>query len=435
MALISSKEFYKRHRNEFQKHIFNNEKTLIISNIQSNLKFDKSSNLDFLEIDLNNNFSNEIEIIEESYDLIILSDVLEVSQDITSFLNLLKRPLKSNGKILITSINPIWNSSLKILEKLNIKNESKKRAYIHLNKFGTVLKSIGFDVLTSKSRQYFPFKLFYIGSVLNSFLEIVFYYFNFGIRTYILIKEDSTTYQNREFSKTIIIPAKNEEGNLVELIDRIPYLGKQTEVIISCGISEDNTLKIAQSLKSDYLKIKVIEQSKSGKANAVWEAIHIASNDLIAILDADISVDPEKLVDFFHIIESDRADFVNGTRLIYPMEKGSMRLINNLGNRFFQFIITLIIKLPLTDSLCGTKVFKKSLYEKTISWQKTIKIDDPFCDFDLLFSAAYSGEKILEFPIHYRTRKYGKTQISRFRDGFKLIRYLVKSFYKFNVSK
>ena len=126
MALISSKEFYKRHRNEFQKHIFNNEKTLIISNIQSNLKFDKSSNLDFLEIDLNNNFSNEIEIIEESYDLIILSDVLEVSQDITSFLNLLKRPLKSNGKILITSINPIWNTSLKILEKLNIKNESKK---------------------------------------------------------------------------------------------------------------------------------------------------------------------------------------------------------------------------------------------------------------------------------------------------------------------
>ena len=234
---------------------------------------------------------------------------------------------------------------------------------------------------------------------------------------------------------SIIIPAKNEEGNLVELIGRIPYLGEETEVIISCGVSQDNTLKVAQSLTSDHLKIKVIQQSESGKANAVWEALDIASNELIAILDADISVDPEKLTDFFQIIESGRADFVNGTRLIYPMEKGSMRLINNLGNRFFQFIITLIIKLPLTDSLCGTKVFKKSLYEKIIFWQKTIKIKDPFCDFDLLFSAAYSGENILEFPIHYRTRKYGKTQISRFRDGFKLIRYLTKSFYKFNSSK
>ena len=434
MALLSSKQFYKRHSNEVKKHIFENQATLLISNIESNFNLEKNDNVEFIEISLENNFYQEIKKINSSYDLVILSDVLEVSEDMIEILNSLKKLLNQDGKILISSINPIWNMPLKLLESLKIKKDSKKRAYIHLKKFSTVLSSLGFYSVMSKSRQYFPFKLFYVGSLINTFLEIIFYFLNLGIRTYILIKEDIRTQTNQNISKTIIIPAKNEEGNLVELVERIPFLGEETEAIISCGSSEDDTLKVANSLFSDNLKIKVIEQSKTGKANAVWEALDIASGDLIAILDADISVDPEKLTEFFSVIESNRADFVNGTRLIYPMEKGSMRLINNIGNRAFQLLIALIIRLPLTDSLCGTKVFKRNLYEKIKLWQKTIKIEDPFGDFDLLFSAAYSGEKIVEIPIHYRTRKYGKTQISRFKDGFKLIRYLAKSFYKFNSS-
>lgn len=434
MALLSSKQFYKRHSIEVNKHVFENQNTLIISNIESNFKLENKDNLDFIEIKVKNNFHKEINKINSSYDLIILSDVLEVSEDIVEVLNSLKKHLNHDGKILISSINPIWNMPLKLLETLKIKKYSKNRAYIHLNKFSRVLSSLGFYIVMSKSRQYFPFKLFFVGSFINTLLEIIFYFLNLGIRTYILIKEDTTTNPKQNKSKTIIIPAKNEEGNLVELVERIPFLGEDTEAIISCGSSKDDTLRVANSLVSNHLDIKVIEQSKTGKANAVWEALNIASGDLVAILDADISVDPEELTEFFDVIESNRADFVNGTRLIYPMEKGSMRLINNLGNRAFQLLITLIIRLPLTDSLCGTKVFKRDLYEKIKLWQKTIKVEDPFGDFDLLFSAAYSGEKIVELPIHYRTRKYGKTQISRFKDGFKLIRYLIKSFYKFNSS-
>ena len=112
-----------------------------------------------------------------------------------------------------------------------------------------------------------------------------------------------------------------------------------------------------------------------------------------------------------------------------------MRIINNFGNRLFQYIISLIIRIPLTDSLCGTKVFKRILYEKIKIWQNLMKTKDPFGDFDLLFTAAYTSQKIIEFPIHYRARKYGKTQIKRFKDGFKLIRYLISSFYIFNTSK
>ena len=112
-----------------------------------------------------------------------------------------------------------------------------------------------------------------------------------------------------------------------------------------------------------------------------------------------------------------------------------MRIINTLGNKVFQFLISMVIGQKLTDSLCGTKVFKKSNLEKIYNWQNTLKSKDPFGDFDLIFSAAYAGDKILEYPVHYRARVYGETQISRFRDGFKLIKYFIESYYLFNISK
>ena len=433
MSLTSSKEFYKRHKNELNKYIQQNEKTLIISNEDSNLQFNNKKNIDHLYINVHSDIDHQLRGISSSYNLIILSDVFEVSHDIINFLTLLKDYMIFDGKIIIASINPIWDTPLKLFENLKVKKKSKSRSHIHLRKFSTVLSSVGFDVISTKSRQYFPFKVLGLGTLLNNFLELLFYFFNLGIRTYIVIKENSINH-NIEFSKTVIVPAKNEEGNLEQLISRIPDLGKNTEVIVACGKSKDNTLKVANSLKSNYFDIKVIEQTKDGKANAVWEAIEFSSGDLLAILDADQSVDPEKLSEFFEILVLNRADFVNGTRLIYNMEKGAMRLINKIGNRAFQFIVTKIIGLPLTDSLCGTKVFKRSLYEKIKSWQLVLGIKDPFGDFDLLFAAAYSGQKILELPVHYKTRVYGQTQIRRFKDGFVLIRYLLKSFYKFNTS-
>ena len=434
MAFISSKEFYKRHINEIKKHVYQDRKTLVISNVNSDFFFEENQNLKLMFIDIKKDFEKQLSNDDNKYDLIVLSDVFELSDDMFSILDTLKKKTNEDGRILISSINPLWNWFLILLESLNIKKKSENRSYIHLNKFERILSGTELEIASKKSRQYFPFKLFLLGDILNKIFEILFYFLNFGIRTYIIIRKTNFQINKTSLSKTIIIPAKNEEGNLNDLISRIPNLGSDTEVVISCGISHDKTLEVARSLRSDHLNIKVIEQSKNGKANAVWEAIEQSQNEVIAILDADISVDPESLSDFFELIETKKADFVNGTRLVYAMEKGSMRFINNLGNRIFQFIIALIIRLPLTDSLCGTKVFKRDLYEKILLWQSTVKAVDPFCDFDLLFSSAFVGEKILEVPIHYRARTYGKTQIKRFKDGFKLINYLLRSFYKFNSS-
>ena len=176
-----------------------------------------------------------------------------------------------------------------------------------------------------------------IGNFINSIMELLMAKFNLGIKTYSLFqKQDKTAYK---FSKSIIIPAKNEEKNLEPLIKRIPKF-PDLETIIVCGKSKDKTLDEAKRLIKVYgdLNINVLEQTKNGKANAVFEAIKFSQNDLIAILDADISVDPETLEDFFGLIEQGKADFVNGTRFVYRKEKHSMRFFNILGNKVFQLL-------------------------------------------------------------------------------------------------
>ena len=274
-----------------------------------------------------------------------------------------------------------------------------------------------------------------IGKLINKILEVVLLPFNIGIKNYMIFSYYKSSNINN--SKSIIIPAKNEEKNLVPLIQRIPVFDEEYELVVVYGKSEDKTEEIVLDLENLFpnINIKVLKQSSNGKANAVWEAVEVCDMELIAILDSDQSVDPETLKYFFEILESGNADFVNGTRLIYPMEDKAMRTINTFGNKIFQFLISLVIRQRLTDSLCGTKVFKKSNINKIKTWQDTLSSRDPFGDFDLIFSAAYAGDKILEYPVHYRARVYGETQISRFRDGFKLIKYFIESYYLFNISK
>ena len=252
-----------------------------------------------------------------------------------------------------------------------------------------------------------------------------------GIRNYLVYS--NPVEKKVSLTKSILIPAKNEEGNLEELIRRIPIFDINYEIIIICGKSRDKTYEKSLEIreKNVDLNITVLKQSKNGKANAIWEGLEYCKNEVIAILDSDLSVDPEALVDFYEIIEYGNADFVNGTRLIYQMEKGSMQMLNKFGNRFFQLLISKLISTQLSDSLCGTKVFKKSNQEFIKKWQNIMYFDDPFCDFDLIFSAAYSGKRIVEIPVHYRSRKYGTTNISRFRDGWKLLFYFLNSYFLF----
>tara|TARA_Y100000996_G_scaffold414493_1_gene405540 strand:+ start:797 stop:2119 length:1323 start_codon:yes stop_codon:yes gene_type:complete len=438
MFKLASLTYNTRHYNEIKRYFDVDAKILhIVNNKQDSNRILETSLISkiettYIEID------EDIESVlpgNKKYDLIVVTDIFELTSDIYKFLDQLNDRISQNGKILITSINTKWNLFLYIFELLNLKNKSRPRSYIHPKKINSIAKSAGFELNKSYSRQIFPFKFLQIGNILNQLLEIILNIFNLGINNYMLFTK--TTNESQTYSKTVIVPAKNEEKNLPILFSRMPDLGNDVEFIIVCGKSEDNTYEAAKIIKNTHndLDIKLIEQSSRGKAGAVYEAIENSKGELLAILDSDLSVDPETLSTFFSIIEEGRADFVNGTRLIYKMEEGAMRRINNIGNILFQFIISYIINQKLTDSLCGTKVFKRNLVNKIYEWQSILKSSDPFGDFDLIFSSAYFGNKILEYPVHYRSRIYGETQISRFRDGFKLIVYLLESTIKLNTSR
>lgn len=431
---VSSKNFDFTHLNELKRFTKNQAVVHFVSSRNSNLENFKNIS-EVFEINEDENYFELIKNLEKKYELIVITDLFELTDNIYGFLMELNSKLSPNGKLLVISVNPKWNYLLNILEKLNLKKQTLKRSYIHPKKINNIARSVGFEMTYSFSRQIFPFKVFGLGLILNNILEFLTAPFNLGIKNYMMFANSNNI--PKKYSKSIIVPAKNEEKNLIPLITRIPNFKEETEIVVVYGDSKDKTEEIANNLPFEFKErnFKIIKQSGNGKSGAVWEGLEKCSNDLIAILDSDLSVDPESLNDFFNILENGHADFVNGTRLIYPMEKSAMRLINTFGNKIFQFLISKIIGQKLTDSLCGTKVFKKRDIDKIHFWQNQISYKDPFGDFDLLFSSAYSGSKIVEYPVHYRARVYGETQISRFKDGLKLIRYMIKSYFLFNISK
>ncbi len=435
MIKISSSFFDQNHIKELQRYIQTSGKSIHLIS-EKNRSIDKFEEItDQLLLVNDNDLVKSLSSIEEKFDLVIITDLFELTDDIYSVLKIIKKILIPNGKLLVNSVNPKWNVILKLFEKLQLKTYTKDRAYIHPKKISNIAKSDGFELNQYYSRQIFPFRILGIGKLINKILEVILLPFNIGIKNYMIFSYYKSSNVNN--SKSIIIPAKNEEKNLVPLIKRIPVFDEEYELVVVYGKSKDKTEEIVLDLENLFpdINIKVLKQSSNGKANAVWEAVEVCDMELIAILDSDQSVDPETLEYFFEILESGNADFVNGTRLIYPMEDKAMRTINTFGNKIFQFLISLVIRQRLTDSLCGTKVFKKSNINKIKIWQDTLSSRDPFGDFDLIFSAAYAGDKILEYPVHYRARVYGETQISRFRDGFKLIKYFIESYYLFNISK
>lgn len=436
MLKLSSRYYYLRHENEIQRFLSKNSNWIHIINKENSFKNFTNSKENLFLIDLNSNLSKQIQTIEDQkFDLIIITDIFEVTDDIYGLLNSLNKLLTNNGKILINSINTKWNFPLLFFEFFKIKKISRPRSYIHLKKIYSISESSGFEVVKSFTRQIFPFRLFGIGNLLNIILEIIFFKFNIGINNYLLLSK--TNKEQKVYSKTIIVPAKNEELNLEPIINRIPLFKSDYEILLVCAKSSDNTVETAFEIQQKYknLPIKIIEQKSKGKGLGVLEAIEVSNFEIITILDSDLSVDPETLNEFFEIIENGRADFVNGTRFVYKMEEGAMRKLNSIGNLFFQYIISIVISTKLTDSLCGTKVFKKDLINQISEWKSSLFIKDPFGDFDFIFSAAYSGHKILEYPVHYRARIYGTTQISRFSDGIKLLFYFINSLIMFNISK
>jgi len=281
-------------------------------------------------------------------------------------------------------------------------------------------------------RQLIPYRLLGLGTVINRFIGTLPVIRRLCLRRYIVARSLKAV-KREELSVSILIPCRNERGNVESAIKRMPRFGKHQEIVFIEGNSSDDTyaecLRVQEAYKGQW-DIKVAKQEGRGKGDAMRKGYATATGDIFMILDADLTVTPEALPRFYEAIASGKADFVNGSRLIYPMEEQAMRPLNFIANRAFALIFTFLLNQRFTDTLCGTKVFRRRAYDRIQAGRAYFGDFDPFGDFDLIFGATKQNLKIVEVPVHYQARVWGETQISRFRDGFLLLRMVLFAWRK-----
>ena len=231
-------------------------------------------------------------------------------------------------------------------------------------------------------------------------------------------------FYDKEFSVTILVPCRNEKGNIEPAVTRTPVFGSRQEFIFVEGGSQDGTYEEVERVIRKYpnKNIKLFKQQGKGKGDAVRLGFSQASGEILMILDADLTVAPEDLPKFYGAIQENRAEFINGSRLVYPMEKEAMRFLNLIANKFFGVFFSWLLGQRFKDTLCGTKVLSKDHYDEIAANRSYFGDFDPFGDFDLIFGATKANLKIIELPIRYKERQYGTTNIQRFRHGLLLLR-------------
>jgi len=283
----------------------------------------------------------------------------------------------------------------------------------------------GLEVVKSGSKMIMPKYVPLLSAFLNKIIANIFPFSRLGIFHYIVVRKLNVISLTEKPSISIIVPARNEAGTIEKIVKELPELGLSTEIIFIEGNSTDNTFaeitRVAEKYKGKR-KIKYAKQGGRGKGDAVRLGFNIADGDILTIYDADMTVPPFEMERFYRAIVENKADFINGSRLVYPLEKDSMRVLNFFGNKFFSFAFSSILGQSLKDTLCGTKVIWKKDYEDLKRNRAFFGDFDPFGDFDLLFGAAKLNLKIIDLPIHYKERVYGQTNISRWRHGWLLLK-------------
>jgi len=293
-----------------------------------------------------------------------------------------------------------------------------------------LLDLAGFEAIKNHARILFPVKVRYLANFLNRFLVHLPIFRWFGL-TYFLIARPLPGSENDAVPKnpsvTVLVPARNEAGNIENILKRVPKIGSRTEIIFVEGNSTDDTYAVIERTipKFPEQECLLFQQSGKGKGDAVRLGFEKANGDILMILDADMTVPPEDLPRFVDALVSGKGEFINGVRLVYPMEDKAMRFFNILGNKFFSLAFSWLLGQPIKDTLCGTKVLYRNDYETIAANRHYFGDFDPFGDFDLLFGAAKLNLKIAEMPVRYRFRTYGDTNISRWRHGWLLLKMVM----------
>jgi len=373
---------------------------------------------------------SQVDAIEGTFDFIVMVDTLGYATDCQQLLENLHRFCRRDTRIVIAYYSHLWEPLLNLAEKLGLRQPQPNNNVLSSADIRALAQLANLDPIKSENRLLSPVSLFGIGRLINRFVSTLPIIRLFALRHYSVCRSLRASIVLQ--SASVVIPARNERGNIEPLIRRLPRFCDHIEVIFIEGHSQDGTYEEMERVKNAYPNwdIKLMRQPGKGKADAVFAAFDAAFGEVLLILDADLTMPPEQLPKYWEALSSGQAEFVNGSRLIYPMDTGAMQFLNLIANRFFALMFSWLLNQRITDTLCGTKGLRKSDYIRIKENRSYFGDFDPFGDFDLIFGAAKLGLKNIDVPIRYAARTYGSTQISRFTHGLLLIKMAAFAYLK-----
>lgn len=374
------------------------------------------------------------ELPEGPFDVVVMSDVVGHLDDIERALERVRPLLSPAGRLVVTYYNFVWEPMLKMAEKLGRKTPWPAQNWLSMNDIQNLLHLSGFEVVRRGTDILLPIEVPLVSELANRVAAKVPVVKESALVDYFVARAVPEITVQPLPSVSVICPTKNEKGNIREAVARTPVMGEKTELIFVDGNSTDGTREEIEQVIREYdgpLTLRFVSQGDGkGKGDAVRKGFAAARNDVLMILDSDLTVPPEDLPKFYRALVTGKGEFVNGVRLVYPMEGEAMRFLNLLGNKFFSLALSWLLEQPIKDSLCGTKVLYRRDYDRIAANRHFFGDFDPFGDFDLLFGAARLNMKIVDLPVRYRARTYGDTKISRFSHGFLLLKMTAFGFAK-----
>lgn len=374
--------------------------------------------------------------VSETFDYILCSDILGNLWDVQAALHQIRRCCAPHTRIVITTYNVLWEPVLRLGEELGVKMVTGTQNWLSAADIENLLRLEGLEVVKRGFRVFLPVWIPLLTAFCNRILCQAPLLQRLSLVQVLVARPwpVKPTLAREDAVVTVVVPCLNEQGNIEDAVLRTPAMGRGTEILFVDGGSTDGTVqKIEEMIERTRgtRDVRLLHQgSGRGKGDAVRKGFAAAKGDVLMILDADLTVAPEDLPKFFEALLSGAGEFVNGARLVYPMEDQAMRFLNLIANKFFSALFTWTLEQPFKDTLCGTKVLFRRDYEKIVSGRAYFGDFDPFGDFDLIFGAAKLNLKIVEIPVRYRERTYGVTKISRFRHGWLLLQMSLVAFRK-----
>ena len=366
--------------------------------------------------------------LSEKFDVIILSDLVNDLWDVETVLKNVSRLTTSRTRIIINCYSHLWEPILKIAEWMGLANSKLYQNWLTVGDITSLLNLADCEVVKQSQEILLPLPIPLLADLCNRFLVKLWPIKHFALTNFIVARprpRPETCVKRPCVS--VIVPARNEEGNIADIFARIPEMGEGTELVFVEGHSRDNTYAAIDRAIAAHPErnCQLLRQTGVGKGDAVRLGFARSRGDMLMILDADLTVAPEDLPRFYEALQSGKGEFINGVRLVYPMEKQAMRFLNLCGNKFFSIAFSWLLGQPIKDTLCGTKVLWKRDYEAISANRYYFGDFDPFGDFDLIFGAVKLNLKIKDLPIRYRERTYGTTNIQRWKHGWLLLKMVV----------